>query len=188
MLTSTIRALALALLLFGSLACGGQPEPGASPEAAQPPKDLQVVNVDRPGEAVDLRLHLAKDRTTLFEFHSDQCPPCREMEPVMDYLAEQDRTLAIRRVNIDRRGHDGIDFDSPLAEQWSVSAVPSFLIYDAKGNVVARGDQAKDKVRELYSTAQLFEHADDPGMKDISDRYRKPREGESVTGDPTESP
>ena len=169
-----MRILVVLLLLAG-LACGGRPAAGPSPQAPEPPADLALVNGDRPGEILDLGQHLAKDRTTLVEFYSDQCPPCREMERVMEYLAEQNRELAIRRVDIDRRGHQGIDFDSPLAEYYQVHAVPSFRIYSKQGRLVARDEAAKDQVRQWYSEAQLFEHADDPSMRGISEQYRKKR-------------
>lgn len=167
-----MRTLVMLALLAG-LACGGRPGAEPSPQAQEPPPDLRIANAARPGEPLDLKAHLSKDRTTLFEFYSDQCPPCREMERVMEYLAEHDRDLAIRRVNIDRRGHAGIDFDSPLAEQHGVEAVPSFRIYDKTGRLVAQGDAAKDQVRQWYSDAQLVERAEQPDMKGISDRYRQ---------------
>ena len=171
-----MRNLAVLALLLLGLACGGRPEAtSAGPTSDLPPADLRQVNEARPGEALDLGPHLSRSRTTLVEFYSDRCPPCREMERVMEYLAEQNRDLAIRRVDIDRRGASGIDFDSPLAEQYRVEAVPSFRIYDPQGRLVAEGSAAKDRVREWYSQAQLFEHAEDPGMKSISDRYRQPR-------------
>lgn len=155
-----------------ALGCGAQPSTSGGAEELPPP-DLQLVNRSRPGEAMDLRACLSKDRVTLVEFFSDQCPPCREMERVMEYLAEHDRDLAIRRVDIDRAGHSGIDFDSPLAEQYGVDTVPSFRIYSADGRLTAQGSAAKDQVRQWYSDAQLVERAEEPGMRDISERYRK---------------
>ncbi len=165
--------LLFVLLLLGVLACGGRPAPEASPQAQEPPADLRVVNANRPGERLDLQRFLSQDRTTLVEFYSDECPPCREMERVMEYLAEQNRELAIRRVDINRRGFQGIDFDSPVAEQYGVDSVPSFRVYAPGGRLVAQGQAARDQVREWYSQAQLFEHAEDPDMKPISERYRQ---------------
>lgn len=172
-----MRCVAVLALLAG-LACGSPPAPEASPQAQDPPPDLRVANAERPGEALELRAILSKDRTTLVEFYSDQCPPCREMEPVLEYLAEQNRELAIRRVDIDRRGHTGIDFDSPVAEQFGVHSVPGFHVYAPGGRLVAHGDAARAQVQQWYSEAQLFEHADDPGLRDVSERYRKPPDPE----------
>lgn len=172
MAPSKTRVLA-PLLLLAALACGGRPATEPSPQAAEPPPDLRIANAARPGEALDLQSHLSKDRTTLVEFYSDQCPPCREMERVMEYLAQQKRDLAVRRVNIDRRGHAGIDFDSPLAEQHGIDAVPAFRIYSPQGRLVASGTEAKDQVRQWYSDAQLVERAERPDMRGISERYRE---------------
>lgn len=164
---------AVVLMLLAGLACGGRPATDPSPQAQEPPPDLRVANSGRPGEALDLRAHLSKDRTTLVEFYSDQCPPCREMLRVMEYLAGQRRDLAVRRVDIDRRGHSGIDFDSPLAEQYAIEAVPAFRIYTPDGRMTAQGKAAKDQVRQWYSDAQLVERAERPDMKAISERYRQ---------------
>lgn len=167
-----MRFLLIVFVLLG-MACGGRPEPESLPQAEAPPADLRIVNSDRPGELLDLQPHLSPDRTTLVEFYSDQCPPCREMVRVMEYLAEQNREIAIRRVDIDRRGFRGIDFDSPLAEQHRVESVPSFHIYAPGGRLMAQGQAARDQVNRWYSEAQLFEHAEDPSIKPVSERYRR---------------
>jgi len=91
----------------------------------------------------------------------------------MEYLAEQNREICIRRVDIDRRGFQGIDFDSPLAEQHRIESVPAFRIYAPGGRLVAQGRAARDQVNQWYAEAQLFEHAEDPSMKPLTEPYRK---------------
>lgn len=51
--------------------------------------------------------------------------------------------------------------------------VPSFRTYSADGRLTAQGSAAKDQVRPWYPDAQLVERAEEPGMRDVSDRYRK---------------
>jgi thioredoxin 1 len=140
----------LAALLAG---CSTRPpSPAASPSAAGP--DLQVANSQNPGQRLEISSILVAGKTTLLEYYSDQCPPCRQMAPVMEFLAAQRPDLAIRKLNIDRVGHQGIDFDSPLAQQMGLQSVPSFGIYDGQGKMLAQGVEAKNQVREWYSQAK----------------------------------
>ena len=132
----------LALLLVGC----AKPPPTVS--------DIKVVNQSQPGEPLELAPHLVKDKTTLVEYYSDHCGPCKEMIPVMEFLAAHRSDLAIRKVDIDRKGVSVIDFDSPLAKQHDIHAVPCFKIYDPSGKLVASDRAAKDQVRTWYNDAQ----------------------------------
>lgn len=155
--------MALRLLCVLWLLCGGCGNREEAPP--QPPADLAVVNPETPGERVELIDHLAPGRITLFEFYSDQCSPCIQMRPILEFLAEQRRDIAVRKVNIDREGHRGIDFDSPLAEQYQVDTVPSFVIYNQEGRLTHSGDTAKDQVRQWYTDARMMEKADPELLK-----------------------
>jgi len=160
-------ALGVWLLLVG---CSSTPT-STTPSPHVP--DLQIANSSTPGEKLDLSQLAVPGKTTLIEFYSDQCPPCHEMLRVMEYLAASRSDLAIRRINIDRTGHSGIDFDSPLAEQYAVESVPSFRIFDPQGKEIAQGKAAKDTVREWYSQAQMIQRGQsDPGTRKIMDQYK----------------
>ncbi len=156
-----LRVLVLLWLTVLLTACG-PPSGSTSPtpeQASAIEPDIAIANANAPGEELDLSQARVKGKTTLFEFYSVSCPACVQMEPIMDYLSRGKENLAIRKVNIDRPGADGIDFDSPLAEQWQVESVPSFRIVDGDGRLLAQGKEAKDQVREWYSQAQMVERA-----------------------------
>lgn len=148
--------LFLALALCAGCSHRAAPTAGSTPVTP----DLEIANAAHPGERLELSSIAVKGKTTLCEFYSDNCPPCKQMEPVLEFLASRRPDLAIRRVNIDRPGQQQIDFHSPLAEQWRVESVPSFCVYDDQAKLVAQGDEAKDQVKTWYSQAQMFQQAE----------------------------
>lgn len=169
-------SIALAACLLSH--CGGAAPPGvqASPSARRTPAviepDLGSFEGGAPGENADLAAFVVRGKTTLYEFYSPRCEHSQKMAPVMEYLAAHRGDLAIRLVDIDRPEATEVDFDSPIAEQYEVSATPSFRIYDAEGALVASGSAAKDLVRQWYQDAQLGERAEQlPG---VTERYRSP--------------
>jgi thiol-disulfide isomerase/thioredoxin len=162
----------LVLLTCLAVGCG---QPSAKPQAATPAgPDLKIANQSAPGERMELTSCLVPGKTTLIEFYSDSCPPCHEMARVLDNLAQHKPELAVRRLSIDRRGSAGIDWDSPLAEQYHVDVVPAFRVYGPTGKLTADGSAAKDLVREWYYEVQMMSRGEsDPGTREIMDRYRE---------------
>ncbi|MBT9585856.1 thioredoxin family protein [bacterium] len=144
-----------------------------APSAPSSP-DLKVVNSDHPGERLEIESALAPGKITVCEFFSDQCPPCREMASALKKLAGLRPDLAIRKFNLDRPQHNGIDFESPLAVQFQIDTVPCFRIYDEHGKLTARGSEAKDQVRNWYTQAQAIQRGQtDPGTRDIMKNYEQ---------------
>jgi thiol-disulfide isomerase/thioredoxin len=167
----SLERVILFVLALLSMSCSSPPTDSVSAPVAP---DIKVVNGEAPGARCDLKAHVVVGKRTLFEFYSDQCAPCAQMAPIMEFLAETSSDLAIRKFNIGRPGHQGIDFDSPLCEQHDISAVPYFHIYDATGRLVATGDTAKDTVREWYNAALIAKHAEaDPTSRRVSEPYRE---------------
>lgn len=147
---------------------------GATKTSLPAAPDLKIANADNPGEPLDLSKVAVSGKLTIVEFYSDQCPPCIKMAEALDRLAKARPDIAIRRVNIDRRGQNQIDFDSPLARQQKVGSVPSFRIFESDGKQSAEGDLAKQKVQEIYSQAQMFDKGQsDAGTRDAMKQYEK---------------
>ncbi|MBM3464989.1 MAG: thioredoxin family protein [Armatimonadetes bacterium] len=130
MCLTTVKLPFISILLIVAVMATGCGKSDAPPIVP----DISVLNGSTPGQQVDIAAASVKDKQTLFEFFSDQCPPCGEMAPVMEKIAAARGDVAIRKVNIDRPGIEGIDFDSPLAEQYSISSVPYFILYDEKAH------------------------------------------------------
>ncbi|NCO41587.1 MAG: hypothetical protein AUJ96_26525 [Armatimonadetes bacterium CG2_30_66_41] len=101
-----------------------------------------------PGQEVDLPKLLVKGKTTLVDFYSPFCPPCREIAPKLEALDAKREDLVVVKVDINRPGVQGIDWGSPAARQFKLSSIPHFTIYDPDGKLQAEGDSAYQQVSE----------------------------------------
>lgn len=127
---------AAAAILALAAACGGLPGRGAG---QAPAGDVRLISR---GEAVDLREHLAAGKFTLFDFYADWCPPCWEVEPELERLARESDRVAVRKINI-------VDWTTPVVRQHGVQELPHLLLYDPEGTLLAAGDDALHRAREI---------------------------------------
>ena len=132
--------LALALISSGAWA-------GAVPEA----------NSGNPGQTLDVKSLLVKGKTTLIDFHSPFCPPCVRLAPLLAQLAAKRPDLAVKKVNINRPGIQGIDWRSPLAQQYQIRQVPYFMVFGPQGQLVAQGRDAVEQVGRMLQEAGLMQ-------------------------------
>ena len=98
------------------------------------------------GERVEIKDHLVPGKITVFDFTSNYCPPCRQIAPMLDELHARRDDLAVVKVDINRPQTKGIDWRSPVAEQYSLESVPHFKVFDAQGKLMAEGDAAAEMV------------------------------------------
>ena len=108
------------------------------------------------GETLAVKSLPVKGKTTLIDFYSPFCPPCVRLAPVMKKLAVRRADLAIKKVNINRPGIQGIDWQSPLAQQYGIRRVPYFMIFSPAGKLVAEGKDAVDQVRRWLQEEDLM--------------------------------
>lgn len=85
---------------------------------------------------------LLAGETVLLDFHSEFCGPCRQMDPLLDRLAQQGHP--IRKVDIDRQ--------RDLARQHRVTSVPCFIML-VDGQEVDRqvGAAPYERLEEMLS-------------------------------------
>ena len=140
------RSLVLAVLLALALISSGA-WAGAVPEA----------NSGNPGQTLDVKSLSVKGKTTLIDFYSPFCPPCVQLAPIMAQLAAKRPDLAIKKVNINRPGVQGIDWRSPLAQQYKIRQVPYFMIFNPQGQLVAQGREAAEPVGRWLKEAGLMQ-------------------------------
>ena len=70
------------------------------------------------------RLVLQADKPALVDFYSDGCPPCRQLAPMIDQLAEEYHGRAVvYKVNVDNA--------PDLARQHGVQGLPAVLFFTA---------------------------------------------------------
>ena len=103
-------------------------------------------NPDNPGQTLEINSLLVKGKTTVIDFYSTFCPPCVKLAPLMAKLAKKRPDLAIIKVNINRPGVNGIDWRSPLAQQYQIRQVPFFMIFSPQGQPVSQGREATETV------------------------------------------
>ena len=159
-LVSLLRPGIALTLLLGLLACGNAGDSSGASEAAAE-TSAQSAPIAKPaapatkedhpttiarGEAVELTDHLVAGKITVFDFTSQYCPPCRQIEPFMLRLHQERADLAVVKVDINRPDVRGIDWRSPVAVKYRLGSIPAFTVYDADGNLMASGDAARNLV------------------------------------------
>ena len=107
---------------------------------------LLDANPNNPGQTLDVNSLVVKGKTTLIDFYSPFCPPCVRLAPLMAKLAKKRPDLAIKKVNINRPGINGIDWRSPLAQQHQIRQVPFFMIFNPRGQLLSQGRDAVETV------------------------------------------
>lgn len=114
-----------------------------------------AANAFAPGAELAVEDYLVKDRTTIVDFYSDYCPPCRKMSPLLAKLAKKRPDLALVKLDINRQGVEGIDWASPLARQYELGAIPYFRIYDGAGNLLQDGPEATQEIVAMLARAGI---------------------------------
>ena len=73
------------------------------------------------GQKVDLADFLVTGKTTVFDFTSEYCPPCRVYADPLLKLHQRRQDLAEVKVDINRPEYHHIDWDSPVSQQYALS-------------------------------------------------------------------
>lgn len=110
-----------------------------------------TLNSGTEGETVDLAHHLVAGKLNIIDFHSDYCAPAQAVAPSLHKLSTVAPDLVVRKVDINRPGTRGIDWNSPVSQQYRLRSIPHFKIYDANGELLAEGAEAKEQVEELMA-------------------------------------
>jgi len=98
------------------------------------------------GARVTLTDNLVAGKITVFDFFSKYCGPCMMLSPKLDILQARRDDLAVVKVDINRPATKGIDWKSPVAQQYSLQSIPHLRIYGADGKLMADGDKATNIV------------------------------------------
>jgi len=161
--------LTLALLV----ACGGgeatPPAQAETVEATAPQPEPTRAKTSQPkvisqGERVELAAHADPGRTTVFDFTSEYCPPCRQIAPYLDKLHGARDDVAVVKVDINRPGQRRIDWGSPVAKQFGLTSIPHFKVFDGEGTLLAEGRPAWDMVVGWINEVMQAERAEAGSM------------------------
>lgn len=119
----TARGWCAAGLLGLALGCGAPvpaPVPAAPTSPSAPVKSLQL---NGPGEPVDVVAALPAGYVTVVDFWSESCAACVPLGGMLAVGVALDPRIVIRKVDVG----DGF---TAVAEAYSITALPRFLIYD----------------------------------------------------------
>lgn len=111
------------------------------------------INSDNPGEQINIADHKVSGHFTIFDFYSEHCGPCMRIAPELLELTKQRPDIAVRSLNVDRPGTQGIDWSSPLCSQYDIHSLPHFIIMNASGKTIAQGRSASEKIIKLIQKA-----------------------------------
>ena len=106
------------------IACSNGVRPPA-PVAAPPEKTVQV---NRPGEAVDVAKLLPAGYVTVVDFWSESCHACVALGGMLAVGVAQEPRVVIRKIDVG----DGF---TPVAQAYKIDALPHFFIYDKLGRL-----------------------------------------------------
>ena len=120
----------------GDESAGGEPEVG------------YVINLANPGEKVYIEDYVQGGKTTIFDFYSEFCGPCRKISPRLKLLDEMNDDIVVVKIDINRKNVQGIDWNSPVARQYNLRSIPYFVIFDSSGRQSHEGSSAWRQVYE----------------------------------------
>jgi thiol-disulfide isomerase/thioredoxin len=98
------------------------------------------------GQELKLEDYLVPGKTTVFDFHSEYCPPCRAIGPRVEKLHQTRGDIAVVEIDINRPDVKGIDWQSPVARQYGLESIPHFKIFGPDGKLQAEGDPAYEQI------------------------------------------
>ena len=129
-----IRTLLVSALLLAAAAHAAEP---TNTKLAEPRRIAR-------GAEVNLADYLVPGKTVVFDFTSEYCPPCRMYDEPLKALHQKRDDLVVVKVDINRPGVKGIDWKSPVAQQYRMNSIPRFKIFDGDGKLIAE-DIGQDK-------------------------------------------
>ena len=124
----------------------------ASPEAVSVG---HVINSDNPGQEIDIKEFIQTGQTTIFDFYSDYCPPCRRISPLLERLDSKRQDILVHKVDINRPGVR-IDWASPLTRQYNLRSIPHFKIYGSSGELKSEGQEAYSEIIRLLRSESIL--------------------------------
>jgi thiol-disulfide isomerase/thioredoxin len=99
------------------------------------------------GQPINIQDYAVQGKTTIFDFTSEFCPPCRAIAPALHKLHADRADIVVVEVDLNRPGVKGrIDWQSPLAAQYGMDSIPAFKVYGPNGQLKTEGNAARELV------------------------------------------
>ncbi len=142
--------LLLAVLSAFFLAVGLAAADGSHTKGAEPAR------ISR-GETIDLADYVVPGKTTIFDFSSEYCGPCRAYVGPLTSLHQKRADIAVVRVDINRPNVKGIDWDSPVAKQFGLHSIPCFKVYGPDGKLLAEDKSDSEEYSARFMVDKWLE-------------------------------
>ncbi len=113
----------------------------ADPVHAKGPEPLRIAF----GQEVNLADYLVPGKTTVFDFTSEYCPPCRMYDKPLVHLHQKRADIVVVKVDINRPGVKKIDWSSPVAKQYGMDSIPRFKIFGPDGKLLHEDKPPEDR-------------------------------------------
>lgn len=103
------------------------------------------------GAEIQLADYLVSGKTVIFDFTSEYCAPCRMYDQPLTVLHQKRDDIVVVKVDINRAGVKGIDWKSPVAQQYKMESIPRFKIFGPDGTLIAEDGGADKPARKLVN-------------------------------------
>ncbi|MFH1063189.1 MAG: thioredoxin family protein [Candidatus Omnitrophota bacterium] len=105
----------------------------AEKQKAESRKNLsqQIMIFSNGGAEITVDQILVPGKITLLDFYADWCAPCKQLSPYLEKLANSDKDVYLRKVNI-------VKWGTPVTKQFSINSVPDVRVFDRYGRMVGR--------------------------------------------------
>lgn len=102
-------------------------------QSAEQQKQLnqQILVINNGGAEITVEQILVPGKITLIDFYADWCAPCKQLSPYLEKLANSDKDVYLRKVNI-------VKWGTPVTKQFSINSVPDVRVFDRYGRIVGR--------------------------------------------------
>lgn len=108
----------------------------SSASAAVHTKQAEPLHISQ-GQTIALADFLVPGKTVVFDFTSKFCPPCQAYNEPLKLLHAKRSDLVVVKVDINRPDVRGIDWQSPVAQQYDLHSIPHFKVYSPAGKLLA---------------------------------------------------
>ena len=92
--------------------------------------------------SVNLEKMIVKGKINIIDFYSEHYPPCKRIAPFLKKLDAVRGDIVVIKIDINRKGFRGIDWQSPVAKQFNLKSVPYFIVISPWGKLICEGKEA----------------------------------------------
>jgi thiol-disulfide isomerase/thioredoxin len=103
----------------------------------------------------NLKKSIVKGKTNIIDFYSEYCPPCKRIAPFLKKLDARRGDIVVIKIDINRTGVKGIDWQSPVAKQFMLKSIPYFIVISPWGKLMYEGKEAYNYVVQQLRVAGL---------------------------------